>query len=338
MYTPEHSGEDAVRIGVYVCHCGTNIAGIIDVHDLAEFGSGLPGVVVSREYKYMCSDPGQELIKQDIRDHGLNRIVVASCSPHLHERTFRGALAEGGLNPYFFQMVNIREHASWVHPDRRAATEKARDLVRGAVRRVRHHKPLETRRVAVRDEVLVVGGGIAGIHAALTLASAGKHVYLVEREPTIGGHMAMFDKTFPTLDCAACILTPKMTAVKAQRNITLWTLSEVVEVSGYVGNFKVKVKRKPRYVREDLCVGCMECIDACVYKAGKVDDEFNLGLSKRKPVYIPFPQAVPQVVTIDPESCIELKRGSCKKTCVEVCGERGAIDFTQKETHDTVKV
>ena len=331
MYTPEHSGEDAVRIGVYVCHCGTNIAGIIDVHDLAEFGSGLPGVVVSREYKYMCSDPGQELIKQDIRDHGLNRIVVASCSPHLHERTFRGALAEGGLNPYFFQMVNIREHASWVHPDRRAATEKARDLVRAAVRRVRHHKPLETRRVAVRDEVLVVGGGIAGIHAALTLANAGKHVYLVEREPTIGGHMAMFDKTFPTLDCAACILTPKMTAVKAQRNITLWTLSEVVEVGGYVGNFKVKVKRKPRYVREDLCVGCMECIDACVYKTGKVDDEFNLGLSKRKPVYIPFPQAVPQLVTIDPETCIEFKSGKCKKTCVEVCGDRGAIDFQQVE-------
>lgn len=331
MYTPEHSGEDAVRIGVYVCHCGTNIAGIIDVHDLAEFGSGLPGVVVSREYKYMCSDPGQELIKQDIRDHGLNRIVVASCSPHLHERTFRGALAEGGLNPYFFQMVNIREHASWVHPDRRAATVKARDLVRAAVRRVRHHKPLETRRVAVRDEVLVVGGGIAGIHAALTLANAGKRVYLVEREPTIGGHMAMFDKTFPTLDCAACILTPKMTAVKAQRNITLWTLSEVVEVGGYVGNFKVKVKRKPRYVREDLCVGCLECIDACVYKTGKVDDEFNLGLSKRKPVYIPFPQAVPQLVTIDPETCIEFKSGKCKKTCVEVCGDRGAIDFQQAE-------
>ena len=338
MHQPEQSGRNGARVGVYVCHCGTNIAGTVDVHELAAFGATLPGVVVSREYKYMCSDPGQELIKQDIKDHGLNRIVVASCSPHLHEKTFRGATSNGGLNPYLFQMVNIREHVSWVHKDKAAGTVKAKDLIRAAVRRVRHHKPLEMRQVPVGAEVLIVGGGIAGIHAALLLADAGKHVYLVEREPTIGGHMAMFDKTFPTLDCSACILTPKMTAVKSHKNITLWSYSEVTEVAGFVGNYKVKVKRKPRYVIEEACVGCQECIEACVFKVGKTDDEFNLGLSKRKPIYIPFPQAVPQVVTIDPEACIEFKSGKCKKTCVEACADRLAIDFTQKEKIEEIDV
>jgi len=295
-------------------------------------------VAVAREYKYMCSDPGQELIRQDIRDHQLNRVIVAACSPHLHEKTFREATAQAGINPYFFHMVNLREHDSWVHPDRLAATEKAMDLVRAAVRRVKWHVPLEPREVPIHAEVLVVGGGIAGIDAAITLANAGKHVYLVEREATIGGHMAQFDKTFPTLDCAACILTPKMTAVKAHRNITLWTYSEVSQVEGYVGNYTVTVRRKPRYVIEDLCVGCMECIQACVYKQAKVPDAFNLGLSKRKPIYIPFPQAVPQVVVIDPETCIEFKSGKCKKTCVEVCAERNAIDFHQKEEIQTIQV
>jgi len=295
-------------------------------------------VAVAREYKYMCSDPGQELIRQDIRDHKLNRIVVAACSPHLHDKTFRNAVAEAGLNPYYFHMVNLREHDSWVHVDKPAALEKAMDLVRAAVRRVKWHVPLERRQVAIHSEALVVGGGIAGIDAALTLANAGKHVYLVEREPTIGGHMAQFDKTFPTLDCAACILTPKMTAVKSHKNITLWTYSEVQQVDGYVGNYEVKIRRKPRYVIEDLCVGCMECIQACVFKQGKTFDAFNLGLSKRKPIYIPFPQAVPPVVVIDPEACIEFKSGKCKKTCVEVCAERNAIDFKQQEEIREIRV
>ncbi len=326
------------RIGVYVCHCGANIAATIDVVGLAEYAAGLPNVAVSRDYKYMCSDPGQELIKQDIRDHGLTRIVVAACSPTLHEKTFRGATAAGGLNPYLFQMVNVREHAAWVHEDKGAATAKARDLLRAAVRRVVHHRPLERKQMPVHPDVLVVGGGIAGIHAALTLANAGKHVYLVEREPTIGGHMAMFDKTFPTLDCAACILTPKMTAVKSNPNITLWTLSEVAAVEGYVGNYKVTVRRKPRYVLEEICAGCLECVEACVYKTPKFDDEFNLGLSKRKPVYLPFPQAVPQVVAIDPETCIEFKSGKCKKTCVEACGDRHGIDLHQPERMESIDV
>ena len=327
-----------MRIGVYICHCGTNIAGTIDVHALAQYCGSLPGVAVAREYKYMCSDPGQELIRQDIRDHKLDRIVVAACSPHLHEKTFREAVAQAGLNPYYFHMVNLREHDAWVHVDKPAATEKAMDLVRAAVRRVKWHVPLERRQVPIHSEVLVVGGGIAGIDAALTMANAGKHVYLVEREPTIGGHMAQFDKTFPTLDCAACILTPKMTAVKGHKNITLWTYSDVQQVEGYVGNYEVKVRRRPRYVIEDLCVGCMECIQACVFKQGKTSDEFNLGLSKRKPIYIPFPQAVPPVVVIDREACIEFKSGKCKKTCVEVCAERNAIDFKQQEEIKEIRV
>ncbi len=332
------SGDGTPRIGVYVCHCGTNIAGTIDVEEVATYAASLRGVVVSRDYKYMCSDPGQDLIKKDIQELKLDRVIVASCSPSLHEKTFRNATFEGGINPYLFHMVNIREHASWVHHDRPAATAKAKDLVRAAVRRVVYHEPLEKRFVPVNPDVLVVGGGIAGIHAALTLGDAGKRVYLLEREASIGGHMAMFDKTFPTLDCAACILTPKMTSVKSHSNITLWSLSEVVQVEGYVGAYEVTIRRKPRYVLEDVCVGCLECIEACVYKKAKVSDEFNLGLSHRKPIYIPFPQAVPQLPVIDPESCIEFKSGRCKKTCLEVCGDRGAIDFEQEEKIEKIQV
>ncbi|MFI5252164.1 MAG: FAD-dependent oxidoreductase [Bacteroidota bacterium] len=331
------NGNGQIRIGFYVCHCGHNIAGTIDVKAVAEYAATLPNVVVSHEYKYMCSDPGQELIQTDIKEHNLNRIVVASCSPLLHENTFRQAVAKGELNPYFFHMVNIRENVSWVNEDRDAATIKAKDLARAAVLRMVFHKALERKKVPVHPDVLVLGGGIAGIHAALTLANAGKKVYLVERDATIGGYMAKFDKTFPTLDCAACILTPKMSAVKNHPNITLWTYSEVTNVSGYVGNYHITVKRKPRYVIEDLCVGCLECIEACVYKDGKYPDEFNVGLSKRKPIYIPFPQATPQVVLIDPETCIDFKSGRCKKTCIAKC-DRNAIDLKQKEEIKEIEV
>ena len=327
-----------IRIGVYVCHCGTNIAAVVDVKALAAYGATLPNVVVSREYKYLCSDPGQDMIKQDILDLKLNRVVVASCSPHLHEPTFRNALASGDLNPFFLQMVNIREQDSWVTTDKQAATQKAKDLVRAAARRVAFNESLERGQIPINPAVMVVGGGIAGIHAALTLANAGKKVYLVEREPTIGGHMAQFDKTFPTLDCAACILTPKMSSVKNHKNITLWTYSEVTQVDGYVGNYKVKVKRLPRYVQEDLCSGCLECLKSCVFKEAKVPDEFNMGLAKRKPIYIPFPQAVPLVPVIDPETCIQFKSGKCKKTCIEACGDRHAINLQMLEKIEEVEV
>ena len=336
------SKPNDLRIGFYICHCGHNIAAMVDCPEVAKYVEHLPGVALSRDYKYMCSDPGQELVQKDIQEFGLNRVVVASCSPLLHEHTFRAAVEAGGLNPFFFHMVNIREHDAWVHTDRKEATDKAKALARAAVARVAHARPLEVKRVPIHPDVLVVGGGIAGIHAALTLAHAGKRVFLVEREPSIGGHMAKFDKTFPTLDCAACILTPKMSAVGSEPNITLWSFSEVIKVDGYVGNYTVTVKRKPRYVNEDLCTGCQECIANCVYKEPKFTDEFNEGLGRRKPIYIPFPQATPQVVLIDPSVCLNFKRGiltdKCKKTCVEACGEKKAIDFKQSEEIREIKV
>jgi heterodisulfide reductase subunit A2 len=337
MSTTENKSNGGLKIGVYICDCGINIAAKVNVPDVVEFARSLPDVTVSKEYKFMCSDPGQDIIKQDIRDGKINRVVVASCSPLMHEGTFRKATSEGGLNQYYFQMANIREHVSWVTADKAAATDKAKALVAAAVRRVAIHQPLERTRVPVNSTVMVVGGGIAGIHAALTMADAGKKVYLVEREPTIGGHMAQFDKTFPTLDCAACILTPKMSAVRSHPNITLWTYSEVAEVSGFVGNFTVKVKRKPRYVIEELCVGCNLCVEACVFKKPAFPNAFDEGLGKRKPIYMPFPQATPSVVLIDPNTCSELKTGKCKKTCAAVC-ERNAIDFTQKEEFTEIEV
>ncbi len=255
--------SEDIRIGVYVCHCGTNIAGTVDVQETVRFASGLRGVAASRDYKYMCSDPGQAMIKQDIQDLGLNRVVVASCSPLMHEVTFRRACAQAGLNPFLFQMANIREHCSWVTEDRTAATRKAKQLIAAAVWRVALQEPLEVKEVPVNPATLVVGGGIAGIEAALRIASSGKQVYLVEREPSIGGHMSQFDKTFPTLDCAACILTPKMVTVGQNPLIKLLTFSEVVEVSGYVGNFTVKIRKKQRYVDLSKCTGCGICWEVC---------------------------------------------------------------------------
>ena len=252
------------RIGVYICHCGTNIAGYLDVEKVTEFAQSLESVVVARHYMFMCSDPGQDLIKEDIRELGLNRILVASCSPTLHLRTFREACQDAGLNPHLCEMATIREHCSWVHShDRQAATEKAMALVAAGVRRVAYRNPLETKWAPVNPDTLVVGGGIAGIQAALEIAGSKHKVYLVEREPSIGGHMAQLDKTFPTLDCSACILTPKMSDVGSHPNIKLMTYSEVEDVSGYVGNFKVKVRKKARYVDEDKCTGCGTCWNMC---------------------------------------------------------------------------
>jgi heterodisulfide reductase subunit A len=321
------------KIGVYICHCGSNIAGTVDTEAVAHFAQDLEGVVVARDYKFMCSDPGQELIKKDIKELGLNRVVVASCSPTMHEPTFRRACQEAGVNPYLFEMANIREHVSWVTEDKQAATEKAKALVSAAVRRVYYHQPLETKEVPVNPNTLVVGGGIAGIQAALKIADSEHQVYLVERSPSIGGHMAQLDKTFPTLDCSACILTPKMTQVGSHPFIKMLTYSEIEEVSGYIGNFKVRIRKKARYVNEELCTGCGVCQEKCPWK---VDSEFEAGMGKRKAIYTPFPQAVPNVPVIDKEHCAYFQSGKCR-ACEKFC-EAKAIDFEQEDEIIEVEV
>ena len=316
------------RIGVYVCHCGSNIAGTVDVEEVARWaGEHLEGVVVSREYKFLCSSLGQTMIQEDIKEQGLTRVVVAACSPHLHEKTFRRAVASAGLNPFLLQMANIREHVSWVTKHKEAATEKVKALIAGAVQRVKLHRPLEPMAVPVNPHTLIVGGGIAGIQAALELADGGHPVYLVEREPSIGGHMAQYDKTFPTLDCAACILTPKMSDVGQHDNIKLLTYSELEEVSGSIGNFRARIRRKARHVTEATCTGCGLCIEKCPRKV--VDEVFEAGMGYRKAIYTPFPQAVPNIPAIDTKSCIWFERGKCR-VCEKVC-PTGAIDYEQED-------
>ena len=300
-----------IRTGVYICHCGLNIAGTVNVEEVAKYIGTLPDVVVSRNYRYMCSDPGQDLIKKDIKELGINRVVVASCSPRMHELTFRKTVEGGGLNPYLYEHANIREHCSWVHEDKKLATGKAKDLIRAAVRRVYHHEPLVIREVPLNPNVLVIGGGIAGMQASLDIANGHNKVYLVERDPSIGGHMAQLDRTFPTLDCSECILTPKMSDTGHHPFIELLAYSEVEEVSGSIGNFKVKVRKKARYVDEIKCVGCGDCEEACPRSA---PSEYEMGMANRGMAYIPFAQAIPNVATID-----KREERLCKAACKEAC-------------------
>lgn len=318
--------KSAPKIGVYICHCGINIASTVDVKAVAEYAATLPNVVVSRDYMYMCSDPGQDLIKKDIKEIGLTRVVVAACSPRMHEPTFRGAVFGSGMNPYLFEMCNIREQCSWVHTDRAEATEKAKDLIRSAAARASLLEPLEDRYADVTKAVMVVGAGIAGIQAALDIAEAGHKVYLVEREASIGGHMAQLDKTFPTLDCSACILTPKMVDVSRHPNVELLTLSTIKKVSGFVGNFTVTLHQKARYVDASQCTACGDCAKVCPQR---FPDEFNLGLSTRTAIYQPFPQAVPAAFCRNEKQCLGALPLACGK-CLAAC-EKKCIDFDQKD-------
>ncbi len=309
----------SVRIGFYICHCGVNVAGKVRVEEVAEFARGLDNVVVSRDYKFMCSDPGQEMIVKDIEEFGLNRVVVASCSPRLHEKTFQDACQRAGINPYHFQMASVREQVAWVTEGEDVATRKAKTLVAAAINRVNYHQTLTDRRVSVHPDVLVVGGGITGMQSALDVAESGHKVYLVEKQTTIGGHMLQFDKTFPTLDCSACIGTPKMVSVGQSPNIELLTYSEVKEVSGFIGSYKVKILRHPRYVEEGVCTGCGDCVTVCPVER---PSEWDEGLGKRNAVYRSFPQAVPITFAIEKKD-----RAPCVITCPAGINVQGYVQL-----------
>ena len=315
------------RIGVFICWCGSNIAATVDVKKVAETIKSEPGVVFSENYQYMCSENGQQLIKNAIKEHNLTAIVVGACSPRMHEATFRKAAEAAGLNPFMVEIANIREHCSWIHKDMDEATEKAVVLVRTAIAKVKLNAPLTAGESPVAKRALVIGGGIAGIQAALDIADAGFEVDIVEKNATIGGRMAQLDKTFPTLDCSACILTPKMVDCAQHEKIEILSYSEVEEVKGFVGNFNVKIRKKARFVDETKCTGCKICMDKCPSKKGLND--FNMGLNTRPAIYIPFAQAIPNVAVIDPEQCIKMKTGKCG-ICQKFCGV-GAIDYTQQD-------
>jgi heterodisulfide reductase subunit A len=329
---PKQDGQ--IRIGVYVCHCGLNIAGSVDCGEVAKFAATLPNVVLAQDNRYTCSDQGQAGIKKDIQEQKLNRVVVASCSPRLHEPTFRKACEGAGLNKYLFEMANIREHCSWVHLyDKEAATEKAKDLVKMAVAKVALLEPEDEVSVPITRKALVIGGGVAGIQAALDLADTGYKVYLVEKEPSIGGMMARIDKTFPTMDCSICILAPKMSDAGHHPNIELLTNSEVAEVKGYIGNFHVKVLRKPRYVTKD-CSACGECVKVCPIVA---PNEFDVGLAVRHGVYTPFAQAVPSTYIIDMNLCLNKEGVIVCDKCTKAC-DRQAISFEMKPVTEELEV
>lgn len=336
MTSPTGANGD-LRVGVYICHCGSNIAGSVDVVKVAKWAQqnlADKGVVVAKEYKFMCSSLGQKLIEEDIQKEELDRVVVAACSPHLHEKTFRGAAARAGLNPYLVEMASVREQVSWVTEDKAMATQKAKAMVSAAVARVREHQPLDPIRVPINNSTLVVGGGIAGIQASLEIANSGFHVYMVEREPSIGGHMAQFDKTFPTLDCAACILTPRMSEAGMHPNIELLTWSEVENVEGYLGNYTVTVRKKARYVDTELCTSCGICEQKCPRKV--IDETFDVGLGYRKAIYTPFEQAVPKFPVLDRDNCTYFEKGTCR-ACEKFCGP-GAIRFEDQDEVITLNV
>lgn len=324
-----------MKVGVYICHCGKNIAGVIDIKKVLEEVKKLNEVSITRDYMFMCSRTGQQLIIDDIKAGIVDRVVVAACSPTMHEETFMRALEEAGLNRFLFEMANIREQCSWVHyNDPEAATEKAIDIVKAAVKRVSKYEPFERGRLPVVKRALIIGGGIAGIRAALDIADAGIEVYLVEKSPSIGGKMAQLDKTFPTLDCSLCILTPLMNEVSKHRNIKLLTNSEVVDVKGRVGSFQVKIKRKARYVDVEKCVACGMCSEKCPVSG--IPDDYNCGLSSRRAIYKPYPQAIPNAYVIDPEHCLKVTRGICG-VCEKICPAK-AIDFNDKDTEIDVEV
>ncbi|WP_243545161.1 CoB--CoM heterodisulfide reductase iron-sulfur subunit A family protein [Pseudodesulfovibrio tunisiensis] len=323
-----------MRIGVFVCHCGSNIGATVDCVAVAESARMLPDVAFAADTMYACSEPGQLAIAEAIHEHGLDGVVVASCSPRMHEPTFRRAVERAGLNRYMLEMANIREHVSWVGKNKALNTNKAGELIAMAVAKLRNDRPLHSSRFDVNKRVLVIGGGVAGIQAALDCADGGMQVVLVEREQSIGGKMAKLDKTFPTIDCSSCILGPRMVDVALHPNITLYTASEVEDVSGYVGNFSVRIKRRATYVDWDKCTGCGLCMEKCPSR--KSPDPFNEGVSTTTAINIPFPQAIPKKAAIDPEACLKFQKGKCG-ICARVC-PTNAVNYKQMDTWVTEEV
>lgn len=315
------------KIGVFICHCGENIGATIDCEKVAAEAAKFDGVAFATDYKYMCSDPGQSLIRKAIEEQKLDGVVVAACSPRMHEPTFRRACSEAGLNPYLCEMANLREHCSWVHEKGEPTTAKAIDIVRGLVEKVKRNKPLKPIEVPITKKALVIGGGIAGIQAALDIANCGHQVILVEKEPSIGGHMSQLSETFPTLDCSQCILTPRMVEVAQHPNIKLYTYAELEHLDGFIGNFKATIRLKAKSVDEKICTGCGLCTTKCPQK--RIPSEFNAGLGLRTAIYVPFPQAVPNKPVIDKKHCNYYKRGKCK-ICEKTC-PTGAICFDKED-------
>ncbi len=322
------------RIGVFVCHCGENIGSTVDCQEVAARCKRMPGVVHSEDYNYMCSDPGQSMIKQAIKEQQLDGVVVAACSPRMHEPTFRRAVSEAGLNPYLCEMANLREHCSWVHEEADSTTDKAADLVYLQVEKVKRNKPLQPIQVPITKTALVIGGGVAGIQAALNIADSDRKVILLERSPSLGGHMAQLSETFPTLDCSQCILTPKMVEAARHPNITLMTYSELEHLEGFIGNFKATIRQRARKIDEKLCTGCGLCLQKCPTR--KISDGFNEGLGMRRAIYVPFPQAVPNTPVIDVQNCSHFRKKKCDR-CVKACPTE-AIRFDQQDELITVDV
>ena len=322
------------KIGVFICHCGENIGATVDCAKVAEAAGHMEGVAFATDYKYMCSDPGQSLIKNAIKEHGLDGVVIGACSPRMHEPTFRRACAEAGLNPYLCEIANLREHCSWVHPKCEETTQKAIEIVHGLVEKVRRNTPLTPIHVPITKKALVIGGGIAGIQASLDIANSGHKVILIEKEPSIGGHMSQLSETFPTLDCSQCILTPRMVEVAQHPNITLYTYAELESLSGFIGNFEAKIRLKAKSIDESVCTGCGLCTTKCPQK--KISSEFNEGLGKRTAIYVPFPQAVPNKPVIDKEHCMHYRTGKCG-VCEKVCPTH-AIRFGQEDRIITEQV
>ncbi|MBQ1931356.1 MAG: CoB--CoM heterodisulfide reductase iron-sulfur subunit A family protein, partial [Lachnospiraceae bacterium] len=321
------------RIGVFVCHCGSNIAATVDVKKVVEMAMYEPGVVHAEDYQYMCSEAGQAKIAEAIKEKNLTGIVVCSCSPRMHEATFRKAAERAGINPYMVEIANIREHCSWIHKDVEEATKKAVILARAAIAKVNLNAPLQAGESRVTKRALVIGGGIAGIQTAIDIADAGYEVDIVEKTPSIGGRMSQLDKTFPTLDCSACILTPKMVEANSHEKIHIYTYSEVEKVSGFVGDFTVDIRKKARSVDMTKCTGCGACMEKCPSK--RTPSEFNRGLNNRSAIYTPFAQAIPNVPVIDRDACVYFKTGKCG-LCSKVC-QAGAIDYTQQDEIITEK-